>query len=240
MENSFSFSKTFRYETQNEDKHPTKIIYVLHGYGQLAKFFIRKFNALADDYLIVAPEGMHRFYLNGSSGKVGASWMTKEAREIDIKDNIDWLNALDKKISSKHQINERILLGFSQGGATAIRWKMNSQLVFDKTIIWASISPIVLSIASELIIRMSSVEKSKFASTSARRLSKSSLVISKLIKPFPSNLAETIKLKQSYHQALVAAAEEAAWVAAAAGVLCLVAVRKHLLKDIIYHVMDLT
>ena len=141
MENSFSFSKTFRYETQNEDKHPTKIIYVLHGYGQLAKFFIRKFNALADDYLIVAPEGMHRFYLNGSSGKVGASWMTKEAREIDIKDNIDWLNALDKKISSKHQINERILLGFSQGGATAIRWKMNSQLVFDKTIIWASDFP---------------------------------------------------------------------------------------------------
>lgn len=141
MENSFSFFKTFRYETQNEDKHPTKIIYVLHGYGQLAKFFIRKFSALTSDYLIVAPEGMHRFYLAGSSGKVGASWMTKEAREIDIQDNIDWLNALDKEISSKYQINERILLGFSQGGATAIRWKMNSQLVFDKTIIWASDFP---------------------------------------------------------------------------------------------------
>ena len=141
MENSFSFSKTFRYETLNEDKKPTKIIYVLHGYGQLAKFFIRKFKELSDDYLIVAPEGMHRFYLAGSSGKVGASWMTKEAREIDIQDNINWLNALDKEISSKYDVKERILLGFSQGGATAIRWKMNSHLPFDKTIIWASDFP---------------------------------------------------------------------------------------------------
>lgn len=141
MENSFYFTKTFRYETLNEEKRPTKIIYALHGYGQLAKFFIRKFNTHSDDYLIVAPEGMHRFYLNGSSGKVGASWMTKEARETDIKDNIDWLNALDSYISKKFNIEERILLGFSQGGATAIRWKMNSRLPFDKTIIWASDFP---------------------------------------------------------------------------------------------------
>ncbi len=141
MENSFYFSKTYRYETLNEEKRPKKVIYVLHGYGQLAKFFIRKFAELPDDYLIVAPEGMHRFYLNGASGKVGASWMTKEARETDIKDNIDWLNALDKEISSKHNFNERILLGFSQGGATAVRWKMNAQNAFDKTIIWASDFP---------------------------------------------------------------------------------------------------
>lgn len=141
MEHSFSFSKTFRYETLNEEKQPTKIIYVLHGYGQLAKFFIQKFNVLSEDYLIVAPEGMHRFYLNGSSGKVGASWMTKEAREVDIRDNIDWLNALDNDLFKKFNIKERILLGFSQGGATAIRWKMNSQLPFDKTIIWASDFP---------------------------------------------------------------------------------------------------
>ena len=30
---------------------------------------------------------MHRFYLEGSSGRVGASWMTKEAREDDKKEN---------------------------------------------------------------------------------------------------------------------------------------------------------
>jgi predicted esterase len=141
MENNFTFSKTFRFETINEDKQPTKIIYALHGYGQLAKYFIRKFDAINEDYLIVAPEGMHRFYLNGSSGKVGASWMTKEARETDIKDNIEWLNALDVELSERFDIQERILVGFSQGGATAIRWKMNTLQPFDKTIIWASDFP---------------------------------------------------------------------------------------------------
>ncbi|MEJ6583397.1 MAG: alpha/beta hydrolase [Crocinitomicaceae bacterium] len=141
MENNFTFSKTFRFETINEDKQPTKIIYALHGYGQLAKYFIRKFDAINEDYLIVAPEGMHRFYLNGSSGKVGASWMTKEARETDIKDNIEWLNALDTELSERYNIKERVLVGFSQGGATAIRWKMNALQPFDKTIIWASDFP---------------------------------------------------------------------------------------------------
>ena len=141
MENNFTFSKTFRFETINENKQPTKIIYALHGYGQLAKYFIRKFDVINEDYLIVAPEGMHRFYLNGSSGKVGASWMTKEAREIDIKDNIEWLNALDAELSERFDIKERILIGFSQGGATAIRWKMSALQPFDKTIIWASDFP---------------------------------------------------------------------------------------------------
>ena len=84
---------------------------------------------------------MHRFYLKGSNGRVGASWMTKEARDIDIEDNINWLNNLDKEISSKYDIKERILIGFSQGGATAIRWKLKSVNSFNKTIIWASDFP---------------------------------------------------------------------------------------------------
>jgi len=140
MENILKSIKTFRFETLNEERKPKKVIYALHGYGQLAKYFIRKFENL-DDYLIVAPEGMHRFYLKGSNGRVGVSWMTKEAREIDISDNINWLNDLDKEISSQFPIEERILLGFSQGGATAIRWKINAINSFDKTIIWASDFP---------------------------------------------------------------------------------------------------
>lgn len=141
MENLLKSVKTFRYETLNEDKAPQKVIYALHGYGQLAKYFIRKFQELGNEYLIVAPEGMHRFYLKGSSGRVGASWMTKEARKTDIEDNINWLNNLDQEISNQFDIKKRILLGFSQGGATAIRWKMNAFNKFDKTIIWASDFP---------------------------------------------------------------------------------------------------
>ena len=75
-------------------------------------YFIRKFRALFDDLLVVAPEGMHRFYLQGSSGRVGASWMTKEAREDDIADNLRWLQELDAHISAQYRPKRKLLLGF--------------------------------------------------------------------------------------------------------------------------------
>lgn len=140
MENQFEFKKTFRYET-NECTDPKRILYVLHGYGQLAKFFIRKFSSIDAQTLIVAPEGMHRFYLSGSSGRVGASWMTKEAREDDILDNIEWLNALHDEIISKHGDLETHMIGFSQGGATAARWQKNGKVNFRSLALWACVFP---------------------------------------------------------------------------------------------------
>lgn len=99
--------------------------------------------------MIVAPEGMHRFYLKQSSGRVGASWMTKEARESDITDNIDWLNELDKQISEQYSISKRILIGFSQGGATAARWETLGAVSFDEMVLWACVSPPDLELNSE-------------------------------------------------------------------------------------------
>lgn len=138
MEVNLKSTKTFRYNILNDSPKAKTVLYVLHGYGQLVKYFIQKFNDLNFDFLIVAPEGMHRFYRKGNSGRVGASWMTKELREVDISDNMDYLNNLDQKISNQYPIQRRILLGFSQGGATALRWKENSTVKFDASIIWAS------------------------------------------------------------------------------------------------------
>ena len=142
-------SKTYRYELLPCKSKSDKVLYVLHGYGQLAKFFIRKFEVLSEKYHIVAPEGMHRFYLQGSSGRVGASWMTKEARESDIKDNLEWLSALDDKITQELQIKERHLLGFSQGGATAARWFADNNKRFKSIVLWACVFPPDLEIEAE-------------------------------------------------------------------------------------------
>ena len=101
----------------------------------------KKFKNLNQEILIVAPEGMHRFYKNGNSGRVGASWMTKEARETDIYDNMNYLNALDADLATKYPITKRLLLGFSQGGSTAIRWKLDQKIKFDALIVWASDFP---------------------------------------------------------------------------------------------------
>ena len=140
MEVNITQNKTYRYQILCKGENPTTLIYVLHGYGQLAKYFIRKFKHL-ENVIIVAPEGGHRFYLKGTNGRVGASWMTKEARETDISDNIQYLNSLDSQLSLKFNIKKKILFGFSQGGATAIRWRNQSNINFDGLIIWASDHP---------------------------------------------------------------------------------------------------
>lgn len=98
-------------------------LYVLHGYGQLAQYFIRKFQTAADaGWRVIAPEGTHRFYLQGFSGRVGASWMTKEDRITDISDYVRYLDLLRKEQMESEDPLPQVLLGFSQGVATAFRW----------------------------------------------------------------------------------------------------------------------
>lgn len=150
MKRTLTAPKTFRYFTKGDLEKSKTVVFVLHGYGQLAEFFIRKFE-LGDDYYIVAPEGMHRFYLQGSSGRVGASWMTSEDRESDISDNIQWLNALDNELSSFKTFDQKIILGFSQGGATAARWFYKGSTNANHLIMWASVFPPDLDMTKEII-----------------------------------------------------------------------------------------
>jgi predicted esterase len=142
MENKISVNKTFRYHTFGNPEKASHIWIVLHGYGQLAFYFLRKFNILdPEKHFIVAPEGMHRFYLKGTSGRVGASWMTKEARLDDINDNHHFLDALTAELLAKYTFEERTILGFSQGGATASRWHQLNTFKADNFVLWACVFP---------------------------------------------------------------------------------------------------
>jgi predicted esterase len=111
---------------------------VFHGYGQLAKFFLRKFNSLFEDNtLIVAPEGLNHFYLKGFSGRVGANWMTKHEREIDITNSNAYLNGIIEELLLKYENMPQInVLGFSQGAATMSRWICQSNLKPEKVVFW--------------------------------------------------------------------------------------------------------
>lgn len=147
MENKITITKTLRYFTFGNPETAENLWIVLHGYAQLPKFFIRKFQHLDPERnFIVAPEGLHRFYRKGTSGRVGASWMTKEARLDDIEDNINYLNQLAKKLLQKNTYKQKYLLGFSQGGATAARWHQYGMFDADHFILWASVFPPDLTI----------------------------------------------------------------------------------------------
>lgn len=66
--------------------------------------------------------------------------MTKEAREQDLIDNFSFLEQVVKKYRTE-DVEELVLLGFSQGGATAIRQFYQSKFHIDKLIVWASVFP---------------------------------------------------------------------------------------------------
>lgn len=119
----------------------SKVLYALHGYGQLPQFFLRKFEPLAAaGWTVIAPEGLHRFYTEGTSGRVGASWMTREDREQDIADYLGYLAQLSDRFPAPAGARS-VLLGFSQGVATAARWAAAGGGPFEQLILWAGVFP---------------------------------------------------------------------------------------------------
>ena len=144
-EKNITVNKTARYFTLGESGDQINSIwFICHGYGQLASYFLRNFEVLNNGKnLLVAPEGLHRFYLKGYSDRVGASWMTKEDRLNDIKDYINFLDSLYQEVISpfkgrKVKIN---VLGFSQGAATVSRWVANKSFKPDNLILWSGAFP---------------------------------------------------------------------------------------------------
>lgn len=142
--------KTARYYTSGLlSGNYKRLCFCLHGYGQLAQYFIRKFHQPAlSETLFIAPEGFHRFYLSESKGRVGASWMTKEDRLNDIADYIHFLDEVCTRV--QNEVGEQLpmgVFGFSQGVATACRWVSNSRFTFEYLINWAGAFPPDLNFA---------------------------------------------------------------------------------------------
>lgn len=137
--------KTGRYYLSAPLDYKIKTIwFVFHGYGQLAEKFIKNFSSMADEQnLVIAPEALNKFYLHGFSGEVGATWMTTENRESEIKDYLIFLTNVFSKISSelytpKLKLN---LIGFSQGCSTAVRWLMSKKIMADKIFLCGGLLP---------------------------------------------------------------------------------------------------
>lgn len=139
------YPRTGRYYTLNSVQQKTKNVWIVfHGYGQLAEYFIKHFEDLdPSENFIVSPEGLSRFYIDGLTGRVGASWMTKEDRDDEIEDQSSYLNLILQQCGiTPHNSSYRIIvLGFSQGTATAVRWLANNDIRPSELILWAGNFP---------------------------------------------------------------------------------------------------
>ena len=95
-------SRTARYYSLGSFEAVNELWICLHGYAHRAELFIENFRPIATDGLfIIAPEGLSRFYTRGFCGTVGASWMTREDRENEIKDYVVYLEKLYKEVLAK-------------------------------------------------------------------------------------------------------------------------------------------
>lgn len=144
--------RTARYALLGDPSGPIQEVWmVCHGYGQLAPYFLRHFRAVeAPHRLIVAPEGLSRFYLENDAGahyRVGASWMTREARRAEIDDYVRLLDTVYTDVLTRaHAVRARLTaLGFSQGGATVTRWLAQSPMLgtppAERLVLWGTALP---------------------------------------------------------------------------------------------------
>ena len=140
-EEHIKVTRNARYYKLGEISGLTKNVWVvLHGHKQLAGRFIRIFHELTElGDMVIAPEALLRFYVEGDYGDVGATWMTKEDRESDIADYVNYLDLLyEKEISTQKDkfVFNVTALGFSQGAATLSRWLALGRSKVDKAIFW--------------------------------------------------------------------------------------------------------
>lgn len=143
--------RTVRYYTLGASTGAPKVIwFVIHGYGQLAGQFIRYFaDIAADDVLVVAPEAMNRYYLvtpdktPARDRPVGATWMTREDRESEIADYVEYLDTLFDEVAGEAvKFGARVnVVGFSQGTATASRWATHGRATLHRLILWSGLIP---------------------------------------------------------------------------------------------------
>lgn len=126
-------------------ENASEVWFVVHGYAQLARFFLRSFESVASARrLVIAPEALNRYYFETSPGvhaadaRVAATWMTREERAHEIADYVAYLDALAERVRETAPTARVTALGFSQGGATVSRWAALGRARIDHVVLWGS------------------------------------------------------------------------------------------------------
>ncbi|MEL6255702.1 MAG: hypothetical protein AAFR87_27100 [Bacteroidota bacterium] len=139
-EKVLSFQIEAPYYTQGEINENTKEIWIIcHGYGQMARYFLRRFDVLdSETHFLIAPQGLDRFYFDNFT-KLGASWTTRELRDTHVSNQQTYLNAMYEAELAHLDLSKYTLriMGFSQGVSVITRWAVQRKVPFDHMIMWA-------------------------------------------------------------------------------------------------------
>ena len=153
-EHRITTRKSARYYTLGPPRSAREVWLACHGYGQLAGRFLEKLRVLDDGRrLLVAPEGLSRFYLSESPAErhVGACWMTREDRLAEIDDYVQYLDAVYAAVLADRDRGGVTVhaLGYSQGAATVSRWAAMGTARADRVVLWGGELPPDLDLSKE-------------------------------------------------------------------------------------------
>lgn len=93
-----------------------------HGFGEKSEQHMEKLQGIpgSEHWLLVAVEALHPFYTR--KGKIVASWMTGQDRELAIDDNIRYVASVVAALKRRYpKHGPLVFCGFSQGVAMAYR-----------------------------------------------------------------------------------------------------------------------
>ncbi len=142
-------TRTARYFTAGAEGTDIRRLWLLlHGHAMLAERFLELMAPLAGPgTLLVAPEALSRFYLgtrlNGQHDpQIGATWMTREDRDAEVADAIDYLDGLMRVVRPPRYPPVPVgVLGFSQGVAVACRWVARGTTRPAALVLWGAPPP---------------------------------------------------------------------------------------------------
>lgn len=150
-EHRLTTTRTARLQSVGDLETADEVWMVIHGFGQLAAEFVLPFGAIAGvTRAVIAPEALNKFYhVSRETGRregqrVGATWMTREDREVEIADYVAYLDAVATEFGRARPLT---VLGFSQGVSTMMRWIVRGSHPVSRVIVWAGEIPPELDLA---------------------------------------------------------------------------------------------
>src|SRR6185436_8165627 len=113
IERNIRVSTHGRYITSGSNDS-SLVLMGFHGYAESAEVEFERLKSIegSEECLIVAAQGLHRFYRRRTN-EVVASWMTRQDRELAIEDNIAYSSAVLDAVANGTSPNV-VFSGFSQ------------------------------------------------------------------------------------------------------------------------------
>jgi predicted esterase len=98
---------------------PERLLIGFHGYGENADIHMAELQQIPgiERWTVAAVQALHPFYMN-RTGKIVASWMTSQDRELAIADNRAYARSVVEQFPAPRKL---VFAGFSQGVAMAYR-----------------------------------------------------------------------------------------------------------------------